>query len=98
MMASNEHGHSFVIRFWLERRERRNATPLWRAMIRHVPSGRQIHSENLEDITSFIGAYLHDAPQTQRISTESDFSKEATVDHIDNPNTEKNPNRARRRG
>jgi len=59
-------------------------------MIRHVPSGRQIHSENLEDITSFIGAYLQDAPETKRISTESDFSHKAAIDHIDNSITEKN--------
>jgi hypothetical protein len=49
---------AFIVRFWLEPREIQGEKPLWRGVIEHVPSGRQLALKDLDMITAFIESYL----------------------------------------
>jgi hypothetical protein len=49
---------AFIVRFWLEPREIQGEKPLWRGVIEHVPSGRQLNLKDLNEITAFIEFYL----------------------------------------
>ena len=49
-----DHSHAFIIRFWLEPREKQGERPLWRGMIEDVSSGRQLPLKDLDMITAFI--------------------------------------------
>jgi len=51
--------HAFIVRFWLEPREIEDAMPIWRGMIKHVPSGRRIYLENFDEIIPFIESNLN---------------------------------------
>ncbi len=53
--------HSFIVRFWLEPREIRDAMPIWRGMIKHVPSGRRLYLENFDEVVPFIESHLNSA-------------------------------------
>jgi hypothetical protein len=90
MQSSQEDGHSFVVRFWPEHRENRNASRLWRGMVRHVPSGRHLYSENLEEIAVFIRAYLLQEEPDEPLSTSGKGSPDGAVpDDIQDPTTQK---------
>ena len=46
--------HSFIIKIWLEDEEQKT----WRGHVTHVPDGARRYFENLNEILTFIGAYL----------------------------------------
>lgn len=46
--------HPFVVKVWLEEPSR------WRGYIVHVPTGKQRHFEDLDDVIDFIALYLED--------------------------------------
>jgi hypothetical protein len=56
--TKEDNSHAFIVRFWLEPRELENAKPIWRGMIEHVPSGRQLYLKGLDEVTAFIESYL----------------------------------------
>lgn len=65
-MAGNEEDsiesntHSFIVRVWLEQTPDDNARTVWRGHITHVPSGKRRYFQDLEYVSRFIGAYLHE--------------------------------------
>lgn len=58
MIANEDNNHVFIVRFWLEPREMEREKPLWRGLIEHVPTGRQLFLKGLDEITAFIESYL----------------------------------------
>jgi hypothetical protein len=50
--------HAFIVRFWLEPREIKDAMPIWRGMIKHVPSGRRRYLKKFDEIVPFIESHL----------------------------------------
>ena len=46
--------HSFIIKIWLEDEEHET----WRGHVTHVPDGERRYFESLNDILTFISAYL----------------------------------------
>jgi len=49
---------SFVLRFWLERREIEGALPVWRCVVEHVPSGERHYFEKLDQLPDILAPYL----------------------------------------
>lgn len=58
--ASWKQGHVFIVRVWFERREIEGASPCWRAVIKHVATGRRRYMQDLHVIQSFIAPYLEE--------------------------------------
>jgi hypothetical protein len=58
MTSLEKHTHVFILRVWREAREIEGATPEWRGMIEHVPSGERRYVQSLDSILAFIGPYL----------------------------------------
>lgn len=58
MALFEDNTHVFIIRVWQEPREIEAATPEWRVVIEHVPSGERRYLKELDDIITFITAYL----------------------------------------
>lgn len=54
-------GVSFVIRLWLEQRERA-AQPEWRFEVRHVQSDARTHCRRLADVLAFVECHAGVAP------------------------------------
>jgi len=50
--------HSFIVRFWVEPREIKDAKPVWRGVVEHVSSGRKLYLKNLKEIKAFIESYI----------------------------------------
>lgn len=50
--------HSFIVKIWLEETVEEAGRAMWRGHITHVPSGRRRYVKDLDDITTFIAAYL----------------------------------------
>jgi hypothetical protein len=49
---------SFVIKVWLDEPDKDCSQIAWHGRVTHVPSGESCYVSNLEEITSFIAAYL----------------------------------------
>ncbi len=54
----------FIIRMWLEPREKKDALPEWRGMIQRVASGEQRYIQDLDDVKAFIAAFLNDGQRS----------------------------------
>jgi hypothetical protein len=50
--------HSFIVRVWREARENELPNPEWRGEIEHVPGGERRGLRDLDEIASFIAAYI----------------------------------------
>jgi hypothetical protein len=50
--------HVFIIRVWREQRDNEMATPEWRGVIEHVPTGQRRYFKDPALIVEFIGPYL----------------------------------------
>ncbi len=57
---SQDSSHTFIARFWLEPREIKDAKPIWRGVVEHVPTGQRRYLEDLDEIKAFISVYLQD--------------------------------------
>ncbi len=60
MDYSEESDHAFIIRIWKEKREIQGASPAWRGVIEHVPTGKRRYLQNLAHIITFITPYLEE--------------------------------------
>lgn len=49
----------FVIRIWLEAQDETATVFTWRGQVRHVPSGRRIYVNGLEEIQAAIKRFMH---------------------------------------
>lgn len=61
MDYSEESNHAFIIRIWKENREIEGASPNWRGVIEHVPSGEKRYVQGLTQIITFIVPYFQEA-------------------------------------
>jgi hypothetical protein len=50
--------HSFVVRLWLEERQKGSGDAIWRGHITHIPGGEQRYVKNLNEILDFISSYI----------------------------------------
>lgn len=53
-----ERTHVFIIRLWIEPREIEGMSSEWRAMIEHIPTNQRRYVRSLDEIRTFIAAYL----------------------------------------
>lgn len=58
MKSFEDNTHAFIVRVWLEPREIDGATPEWRGVIEHVPSGERRYLKDLSEAEMFIAACL----------------------------------------
>lgn len=56
--------HSFIVKIWLEETAVEAGQAKWRGHITHVPDGVRRYVESLDDISTFISAYLKAMEQT----------------------------------
>lgn len=56
--------HSFIVKIWLEETGEESGQTKWRGHITHVPDGVRRYVEGLDEISTFIGAYLKAMEQT----------------------------------
>jgi hypothetical protein len=59
--AVDVESHVFIVRIWLEPREIAGAALEWRAVIEHVPDGKQRYVNDLDQLEQFISPYLEEA-------------------------------------
>ena len=52
--------HTFILRFWLEKREIKNAKPIWRGVVEHVASGQCLYIQDLDEIKAFVASHLQE--------------------------------------
>jgi hypothetical protein len=57
MDLTESNTHSFIVKVWLEEGAKAGQVT-WRGHITHVPGGEQRYLRDLDDITTFIAAYL----------------------------------------
>lgn len=57
-MLFEDNTYVFTVRIWLEPREIEGASPEWRGVVEHVPSGKRRYIQALDDIPPFIAPYL----------------------------------------
>jgi hypothetical protein len=55
-----DNSHTFIARFWLEKREIKNAKPIWRGVVEHVASGQRRYLQDLNEIKTFISSQLNE--------------------------------------
>lgn len=55
-----ESDHAFIIRIWKENREIQDASPTWRGVIEHVPTGKRRYLRNLGHIIAFLSPYFNE--------------------------------------
>ncbi len=64
-MSYARRNHTFIVRLWLEPRDKLGAEPEWRGEVEHVPSGQSRHVRGVDDAARFITSYL-EAPEDWR--------------------------------
>lgn len=52
--------HPFILRIWLEEPAEGARRAEWRGHITHVPSGKRIYIEDLDQIREFVTPYLRE--------------------------------------
>jgi hypothetical protein len=57
MGPTKSNAHSFIVKVWLEEGAKAGQVT-WCGHITHVPSGERRYLRDLDDITTFIAAYL----------------------------------------
>jgi hypothetical protein len=57
---------AFILRFWLETREFKDAEPIWRGIIEHIPSGQYYYFNQLDHLHEILNSYLNN-PQSGQI-------------------------------
>ena len=71
MDSFEANSHSFIVRFWVEPREIEDAKPVWRGVVEHVPSGKKLYLNNLEEIIVFINSYLGEIDEKIKLNSVS---------------------------
>jgi hypothetical protein len=49
---------AFVVRIWLEPRQKKNAQPVWRGVIERVDNGDRVYFDQLEKMNIYFEKYL----------------------------------------
>ena len=55
-----EDSHTFIARFWLEKREIKDAKPIWRGVVEHVASGQRRYLQDLDEVKAFLAFHLQE--------------------------------------
>jgi hypothetical protein len=62
LLASSEgETHSFVVRLWVEARDKTGATAEWRGWIQHVQDGHRHYFQDLAEISHIVANHLSEA-------------------------------------
>jgi hypothetical protein len=56
--STKETTHAFIIRIWIEHRERNDVEPLWRGVIEHVEDGERVYFDHLDKMSSYFVEHL----------------------------------------
>jgi hypothetical protein len=75
MKSFCEDTHSFILRCWREPRELKEAAPVWRGEVEHVPTGKRIYFKNFEELKQFLTSYL---PEINAGETRNEEKQERT--------------------
>jgi hypothetical protein len=51
---------AFVVRIWLEPRQKKNAQPVWRGVIERVDNGDRVYFDQLEKMNIYFAKYLRE--------------------------------------
>ena len=58
MKPTKEPSHAFIVRIWIEHQESKDAEPIWRGVIEHVESGKQMYFDQLDKMRIYFAKYL----------------------------------------
>ena len=58
MKTNKETTRAFIVRFWIEPRELRDAEPIWRGMIERVEDKQRLYFDHLDQLNSYFARYL----------------------------------------
>jgi hypothetical protein len=50
--------HAFIVRLWIEPRERKDAEPIWRGVIEHVGGDEPVYFDRLDKMNTYFAKYL----------------------------------------
>ena len=49
---------AFIVRIWIEYRDKKEAEPFWRGVIEHVGTGERVYFEQIDQIASNLLRYI----------------------------------------
>ena len=58
MKSTKETTHAFILRIWLESREKQDAEPVWRGVIEPVSDGKPMYFINLDQVLAYLAAMI----------------------------------------
>ena len=58
MSSAKETNQAFILRIWVEPREKANAEPEWRGVIEHVDTGERVYFNNLDQVSVLLSPYI----------------------------------------
>jgi hypothetical protein len=63
MKSTKEFIHAFIVRIWIEPREKKDALPVWRGVIEHVEMEdveyeKPVYFDHLDKLKSYFANYL----------------------------------------
>jgi hypothetical protein len=58
MKSTKEIIHAFVVRIWVEPRERKDADPIWRGVIEDVNGDEPVYFDHLDKMSTYFVKYL----------------------------------------
>ena len=58
MKSIKEITHAFIVRIWIEPRERKGAEPIWRGVIEHVEGDEPVYFDHLDTMNTYFATYL----------------------------------------
>jgi hypothetical protein len=50
--------HAFIVRIWIEPREKKDAEPIWRGVIEHVEGDKPVYFDHLDKMNTYFAKYL----------------------------------------
>jgi len=56
--SAKETTQAFILRIWVEPREKANAEPKWRGVIEHVDTGERVYFNNLDQVSVLLSPYI----------------------------------------
>ena len=58
MKPTKETTQAFIVRIWIENRDKKDAEPIWRGVIEHVGSDVRVYFDQMEQITLHVIPYI----------------------------------------
>lgn len=58
MKSTNETTQAFIVRIWIESRDKKDAAPIWRGVIEPVSDGKPMYFINLDQVIAYLAAMI----------------------------------------